>query len=307
MSDSPVRVALIGAGVRGSLAYGAWCLRHPERVRVVAVAEPDEGRRNRFATDHAIPLAARFADWPELLAAGPPVAGVIIATPDSLHAGPAIGALGPGLDVLLEKPVARTPDELERLLAAARASPGRLMLAHPLRHAPLFEALVRMVGEGAVGRLMTIDHVENVGYLHFAHSFVRGNWRRADEAAPVILAKACHDFDLLAWLVGAAWKRVASFGSLSHFRSEDAPAGAPARCIEGCPVQSVCPFDSVAFYTHRSTPLAWLAAVTPDRTPAGLRDALWAGPSAAVSTAATTTSPTTRSRSSTSTMARPQR
>ncbi|CAN5612640.1 Gfo/Idh/MocA family oxidoreductase [soil metagenome] len=274
----PVTVALVGVGVRGSLTYGAYCLAHPDRVRVVALAEPDAARRERFARKHGIPEAATFADWPDMLAGAPPADGVIVAAPDPLHAEPAIAALRLGCDVLLEKPVARTPDELARLLAAAESSTGGLTIAHPLRHAPLFEEVGRLIGEGRIGRLMTIDHVENVGYLHFAHSYVRGNWRRADLAAPMILAKACHDLDLLAWLAGSAWSRVASFGRLSHFRSENAPAGAPLRCIEGCPIQPSCPYDAVAYYLDPATADPWLAAVTSERTDPAIRHALATGP-----------------------------
>jgi predicted dehydrogenase len=276
--SQPVTVALVGAGVRGSRTYGAYCLAHPDRVRVVAVAEPDTARRERFARDHGLSRGATFADWPDLLAGAPPADGVIVAAPDPLHAEPAIAALRLGCNVLLEKPVARTPDELARLLAAAQASSGWLTIAHPLRHAPLFEEIGRLVGEGRIGRLMTIDHVENVGYLHFAHSYVRGNWRRADLAAPVILAKACHDLDLLAWLAGSAWNSVASFGRLSHFRSENAPPGAPLHCIEGCPIQASCPYDAVAYYLDPATPDPWLAAVAPERTDAAIRQALASGP-----------------------------
>jgi predicted dehydrogenase len=247
-------------------------------VRVTAVAEPDPGRRERFADEHDIPRDSRFADWADLLARGPATDGVIIATPDWVHADPAIAALALGWDVLLEKPVARTPDELDRLLAAARASSGRLTIAHPLRHAPLFETIARLLREGRIGRLMTIDHVENVGYLHFAHSYVRGNWRRSDETAPLVLTKACHDMDLLAWLAGSDWTKVSSFGSLSYFRSENAPAGAPDRCTDGCPVQSTCPFDSVAFYLNPETLPAWKATVTADQGEAGIRHALASGP-----------------------------
>ena len=203
---------------------------------------------------------------------------MIIATPDWAHVEPAIAVLGLDRDVLLEKPVARTAQELERLLAAARASAGRLTIAHPLRHAPLFEAIARLLREGRIGRLMTIDHIENIGYLHFAHSYVRGNWRRVDETAPMILTKACHDLDLLAWLAGSAWTRVSSFGSLSHFRPANAPAGAPDRCTDGCPVQSTCAFDSVAFYLDPGTLPAWKATVTADQTRAGMIDALASGP-----------------------------
>ena len=277
-TDEPVSVAVLGAGARGRFTYGAYCLANADRARVTAVAEPDADRRERFADEHDIPRDSRFADWADLLERGPATDGVIIATPDWAHVGPAIAALTLGRDVLLEKPVARTPAELDRLLAAARASSGRLTIAHPLRHAPMFETIARLLREGRVGRLMTIDHVENIGYLHFAHSYVRGNWRRSDETAPLILTKACHDLDLLAWLAGSDWTQVSSFGSLSHFRSANAPAGAPARCTDGCPVQSTCPFDAVAFYLNPKTLPAWKATVTPDQTETGIRHALAAGP-----------------------------
>ena len=277
-SETPATIALVGAGVRGRLGYGDYCLRHPDRVQAVAVAEPDTERRERFAREHAIPVSRRFAGWAELLASDRLAEAVIVATPDQVHAEPAIRALELGYDVLLEKPIAGTPEELGRLLAAAHASEGRLVVAHPLRHAPLFEAIARLVGGGRIGRVMTIDHVENVGYLHFAHSYVRGNWRRTDLASPLILAKACHDLDLIAWLVGSPWRRVASFGSLAHFRRENAPPGAPDRCIDGCPVQSTCPFDSVAFYLRPTTPQAWVGAVTAERTEESIVRALRTGP-----------------------------
>ena len=278
MTDTPVTLAILGAGVRGRLTYGAYCSKHAEAVRVVAVAEPDEDRRAVLGDELGIPAVDRFADWADLLAHGPSSDGVIIATPDWAHTAPAIAALAQGRDVLLEKPVARSPNELVRLLATARSSAGRMTIAHPLRHAPFFEAIARLVGEGRIGRLMTIDHVENVGYLHFAHSYVRGNWRRSDETAPVILTKACHDLDVLAWLTGSAWRSVASFGRLTHFRSENAPAGAPARCTDGCPVQPACPFDAVAFYGALPTGHPWLMAATADQSGAGIRAALSSGP-----------------------------
>jgi predicted dehydrogenase len=273
-----VTVAILGAGVRGRLTYGAYCLGHRDKVRVVAVAEPDDVRRRCLADEHAIPPDARFADWSELLTYGPPTDGVIIATPDRAHAQPAIAALELGRDVLLEKPIARSPDELDRLLAVARRSDGRMTISHPLRHAPFFETIARLVSEGRIGRLVTIDHVENVGYLHFAHSYVRGNWRRSSETAPLMLTKACHDLDLLAWLTGSAPRRISSFGGLSHFVSANAPPGVPERCTDGCPVQSACPFDAVAFYNALPKGDPWLMAATDDESGAGIHAALAGGP-----------------------------
>ncbi len=107
-----------------------------------------------------------------------------------------------------------------------------------------------MIDSGRIGRVRTIFHAENVAYYHMAHSYVRGNWRRSDLSSPIILAKCCHDLDLVAWYAGARPRRVASFGELGYFLSEAAPKGAPARCTDGCPVSADCPYDAVESYLH---------------------------------------------------------
>src|SRR5690606_20853720 len=237
----PVTLAVIGAGNRGGDVYAGWCLAHPDQARVVAVADPREARRNLVGDRHQIPPERRFARWEDLLA-GPRLAdGVIIATPDQMHVEPALRALELGYDILLEKPIAPTRAETLLLSEAAARRGGHITVAHVLRYSPFFSTLKRLVDEGRIGRLMTIDHVENIGYWHFAHSYVRGNWRRADASSPMILAKACHDMDILRWLAGAPCLRVASFGRLSHFRAENRPPGAPDRCTDGCPVEATCP------------------------------------------------------------------
>ena len=81
---------------------------------------------------------------------------------------------------------------------------------------------------------------EGVGAWHQCHSFVRGHWAVTGKATPMLVAKSCHDMDLVSWLVGRPCLRVSSFGSLSHFNASNAPAGAPARCTDGCPVDDTC-------------------------------------------------------------------
>jgi predicted dehydrogenase len=95
---------------------------------------------------------------------------------------------------------------------------------------------------------VALDLKEHVAHWHMAHSFVRGKFRKREIAAPLILAKCCHDLDLMAWLIGEPAQRISSFGSLAHYRAERAPRGAPERCSQGCPVQSSCPHDAVRFY-----------------------------------------------------------
>ena len=273
---------LLGAGQRGRHVYGAYASRKPNRLRFVAVAEPDDQRRRIFAEEHAIPTSRRFADWPEMLDTEPARAWVI-ATPDRHHAAPAIAALRQGFDVLLEKPVAHSLRQCSRVLEAARLSSGSLTVGHVLRYTPFFTTLNRLIGSGRLGRLITVEHREDVAYWHMAHSFVRGNWARVGESTPMIVQKCCHDFDVLAWNLATAGEgtRVTgmqSFGSLMHFRPEHAPAGATARCTDPCPVASTCPFDAGRLYLDQARTGWPVHAISDDLSPQGRMRALREGP-----------------------------
>jgi predicted dehydrogenase len=276
----PVSLAIVGAGARGAEAYGRYALEHPEQARVVAVAEPDELRRARFAADHQLPAGGVFADWTALLASERLADGLIVATPDRLHVGATLAGLKLGYDILLEKPIAPTETEVELVVDQARASQGTVTVAHVLRYAPFFIKLRELLDAGSVGQLIGITQHENIGYWHFAHSYVRGSWRRADLASPMLLAKACHDLDLLRWFAAAACTRISSFGGLHHFTAENAPAGAPARCTDGCPVADECPFYAPRFYIERLAGVTGMpiSAITADPSPEGRLRALREGP-----------------------------
>ncbi|HEU4674092.1 MAG TPA: Gfo/Idh/MocA family oxidoreductase [Candidatus Limnocylindrales bacterium] len=275
----PVRLGLIGAGQRGAEVYGAFALARPDLARFVAVAEPDPARRSAFAAAHGIAPSAAHPDAGALLASSPRVEAVVIATPDRAHVPPAVAALEAGYPVLLEKPIAPDPAALAEIHAAAARTGGELTIAHPLRYTAFFARIAGLLADGAIGDLVEIDHLENVGWWHFAHSYVRGNWRRSELASPIILAKACHDLDVIRWLAGAACTRVASSGSLKHFRPEEAPPGSPAYCLDGCPVADDCPFYAPRFYHARLAAGGWpVSVVTPVATPEALDEALRSGP-----------------------------
>jgi predicted dehydrogenase len=276
-----VTVAVLGAGHRGSDVYGEYCRVHPDQGQVVAVAEPDPERRSRFAALHAIPASHTFADWRELLGAGRRLSdAIVVATPDRLRVAPAVAALRAGYDVLLEKPIAARPEDVQQIRAAAAEAAGSVTVAHGLRYTPFFTAVKSLVDDGAIGDLVQIQHAENIGYWHFAHSYVRGNWRRVDDASTMLLAKACHDLDVLRWLAGAPCRSVASFGGLRHFRPENAPPGAPPRCTDGCPAADECPFYAPRLYVERLAdhPDWPVSVVSPDPSPAARLAALREGP-----------------------------
>ena len=283
LSADPIRIAIVGAGDRGRGTYGRWCLEHPELARVVAVADPNGERRAALAADHGLAADRAVADWPELVGQDGLADAIVVATPDRHHAAPTIAALRAGRDVILEKPIAPTLEEVRAVAAAAARSPGSVTVAHVLRYTPFFSAVKRALDDGWIGELVTIEHAERIGYWHLAHSFVRGSWRREDQASPMILAKACHDLDLLRWLAGARCTTVSSIGGLHHFRSEQAPAGAHDRCIDGarrCPVAATCPFDAVRLYIERTSDVTgWpVSVVTDDPSPEGRLRVLETGP-----------------------------
>jgi predicted dehydrogenase len=239
---------VIGAGDRGANAYVPLLLREPGLARLVAVAEPDEGRREAFAARFGIGPEGRFADHRELLARPALADFALVATPDALHVDPALGALERGYHVLLEKPMATSEADCERLVAASEASGRLLQICHVLRYAPLYAAIKQVIDSGEIGRVVTIQHSENVSYWHYAHSYARGHWRNRAASSPMVLAKSCHDLDLLHWLAGAPPVRLTSLERPTELCEANAPPDAPAFCIEGCRHADSCPYDAVAMY-----------------------------------------------------------
>ncbi len=273
----PVEVVVLGAGGRGFHAYGQWILDHPDLMRVVAVAEPDPARRERFAKAHHLPAERVFVDHHALFARGRLAQGLINATMDRQHVETTLGALAVGYDVLLEKPMATTPQECVRLVRAAESAGRMLHICHVMRYSPFYATLSEVLRSGAVGEVMTVDHRENVAFWHQAHSFVRGNWGNIARSAPMILTKSCHDMDALLWLLGRRVVKLSSFGALTHFRPEQAPQGAPERCTDGCPHWDSCLYYAPRLYLRDES--GWpVSAIAMDLSYEGRTEALRNGP-----------------------------
>jgi len=250
--ERPVSVILIGAGHRGSI-YADYATKSPREMRVVGVADPNPKRRARIADVHGIPPERCFSDWKGVFEPGPGHEGnwadaVIIATPDRLHTAPCLRALELGYDVLLEKPAAPTEAECRQILAAAQAS-GRIVgVCHVLRYTPYFRELKALIDAGMVGEIISVQHLEPIEHVHMSHSYVRGNWRKSAAATPIILAKSCHDTDILRWLVGSAAQEVHCYGNLKWFKEGNAPEGSTERCTDGCKVEPECPYSALQIY-----------------------------------------------------------
>lgn len=264
---SAITLALLGAGNRGRDAYGPYALEHPDEVRFVAVAEPIPERRERFATAHSIPPERQFAIWEDLLDRPKLADAVVVATQDSMHVEPTLTALRAGYDVLLEKPMAPTQEGCVTLVKAAEEAGRVLQICHVLRYTDFFSKVHDIVQSGRLGDVVTVEHRENVAYWHMAHSYVRGNWRRRDETSPMILAKCCHDLDILYWTLGERVLRLSSVGTLRHYRPESAPRpDVPMRCLDGCPIEAECAFSAPGIYLDYRPwrPMAEAMGLPPD-------------------------------------------
>jgi len=248
MHPKPFEVLLIGAGNRGEEVYGEWIYNHPHQLKITAIAEPIESRRKAAAERHAIPMERQFASWEEALSRGKIADAAIICTLDQQHTQPALKALECGYDVLLEKPMAHRQEDCVTLVQAAEKHGRLLQIAHVLRYTDFFQSIYQIVQSGRLGKIITVSHRENVSAWHMAHSYVRGNWRREDQSSPMLLAKSCHDLDILYWILGSKARTLSSVGNLMLFKPENAPQGAPQRCLDGCPVSETCPFYAPTIY-----------------------------------------------------------
>ena len=253
--SKPVTVMIIGAGSRGR-TYARYAEKFPNSMKVVGVADLNPHRRKQMAKNHNIPAENQFAHFNDALSKAKFADAVVIATPDSLHYEPCMKALALGYDVLLEKPVAPTEKECRDIMKQAHKYNRIVAVCHVLRYAPYFVALKQVVDSGALGDLVNIQHFEPIRYYHMAHSYVRGNWPNSKTTTPIILAKSCHDLDIMRWIIGKPCESIAAEGSLYLFRKEMMPKGATERCIDNadgrdCPHEKECPYSAKHVYMER--------------------------------------------------------
>ena len=227
-TNKQVTAIVIGAGDRGG-TYARYAKRFPEHLKIVGVSDIQEHRRHRMGDAHDIPQEHRLGHYNEVFEHPKFADVVIISTPDDRHFEPCMKALAMGYDVLLEKPVAQTEKECRAILKQAKKYNRIVAVCHVLRYAPYFVALKKVVESGAIGELVSVQHMEPIRYEHMAHSYVRGKWRDSEATTPIILAKSCHDLD--------------------------APAGAPLRCTDGCPHEADCPYCAMDIYIKRKAHL----------------------------------------------------
>ena len=260
MSNKPLKIGLVGAGHRGIL-YTRYAAKHSDKVKIWAIADPNDYRRNQVAKEFNIPSENVFSDADALAKSNVELDAVINGTMDQYHIQTTLPLLERGWDVLLEKPICTNEQDLNTLYEAANKNQCKVMVCHVLRYAPFYVAVKKLLLDGEIGDILTINTEENVSYHHIAVAFIRGRWRNKDICgSPILMAKCCHDLDLITWFMsGVAPSKVASFGSLMHFKPEKAPEGSGKRCLVDCKIERECPYSAYNNYIEKGLwgPYAW--------------------------------------------------
>jgi predicted dehydrogenase len=208
-------------------------------------------RRERTAELFGVPASGLYETAQEMAQEPQFADAVINGTMDLDHVPTTLPLLEAGYDVLLEKPICPTREELLLLLEATRRTGRKLMIGHVLRYAPFYVAIKEKLLAGEIGDIYAIQSTEAVSYHHMAVAFVRGRWRRR-ETNPIMLAKCCHDLDLIAWYCsGVRPTHVASMGARTIFREESAPEGSGTRCLVDCEIEAQCQYSARKNYLEQ--------------------------------------------------------
>ena len=283
--NKKVTVAIAGLGSRGLDCYAQVAKLLPEKMEITAVADIRPERVEEAKRQFGISAERCYTSAEEMLQQPRLAEVMFICTQDRQHVGHGVPALKKGYHLLLEKPVSPDLEECREIVRVAHECNRHVVVCHVLRYTPFYSKLKEIVDSGVIGDIVSIQAIENVGYWHQAHSFVRGNWSNSDKSSPMILQKCCHDMDILLWLTGKRCKSVSSYGSNHLFRPEMAPEGAALRCLDGCKAKEGCPFDAKKIYLDdpqigvRNGRTGWPAnVVATNPTEQSITEALKTGP-----------------------------
>ena len=248
-NDKQITAVLVGAGHRG-MGYAEYAKQNPQKFQVVGVVDPDKARREAACKVHNIPQENTFCSVDELIK-GPKIADTVInGTMENFHVSTTLPLLKSGYDVLLEKPITSSKEELLSLLKVAKETGRKVMICHVLRYAPFYAEIRKRISNGELGEILNIQTAEHVSYHHASVGYIRGKWNNKEVCgSSMLLAKCCHDMDLMVWFKsGVSPRSVSSFGGLTYFRPEKAPIGAGTRCLVDCEIEKDCMYSAKKLY-----------------------------------------------------------
>ncbi|MBE5742900.1 MAG: Gfo/Idh/MocA family oxidoreductase [Clostridiales bacterium] len=251
MNGCTKKMVVLGLGQRGNI-YATFAKTYPEKFELVAIIENDPQRYEYAKREY--PTAKLFKDYKDFLKEEIEADIVAVATQDIDHKEHSIALMEKGYDLLLEKPIANTQEDCMAIYEASKTYGRKVIVCHVLRYTPFYSTVKKIIDSGKLGEVITIHASESVGYFHQAHSFVRGPWQNKKESSPMILAKCCHDMDILRYLMGEECVAVSSYGDLYYFNEAHAPENSANYCSQ-CPLTD-CIYKAQRLYTEQARQFA---------------------------------------------------
>ncbi|WP_409346068.1 Gfo/Idh/MocA family protein [Paenibacillus sp. MBLB4367] len=206
--------------------------KHSPNCRVAAIVDVNPEKRNKVQQENA---DVRTFETPEEMLNAMQLDGIMIGTRCSLHTPMALKVLSSGLPLFLEKPVATTLEDAQRLKKGYEASGNRkVVVSFPLRVTALVQLVKEIVDSGKIGM---VEHVQAVNNVPYGHVYFQGWYRDENETGGLFLQKATHDFDYINLVLGTKPESVAAMVSKQIFKGTK-PSG--LKCVD-CDENRTCP------------------------------------------------------------------
>lgn len=244
-----ITVSILGVGARGGEAYGRNINPLTDKFDIVSLCDKNTVRLEKYGKIFNVLPQNRFTDENTFFEKKRSDL-IIISTLDRDHFRHAKKAIELGYNIMVEKPVSDKEEELKELLSSSQKKGVSIFVCHVLRYTPMMLKIKEILDSGVIGKLIHIDQTEHVGFWHIAHSYVRGNWRNTDTSSFMLMAKCCHDLDLLQYFANSKCEKISSFGALNYFKPEFKPEGSSNRCCD-CKFIDDCCYSAKKIYLDR--------------------------------------------------------
>lgn len=246
-----LKAALLGAGNRGQI-YCDYALTCPDELEIVSVIDINPFKMNEAGDKYGVEKSMRFLSLDEFIRANVECDFVVNATMDEMHYETAMALIEAGYNLVLEKPITANLEELLDIERLAKKKGVQILVCHVLRYTPFYRTIKEILDSGKIGKIINMQLNEHVWCGHFVNAYVRGKWRSEKACGSgLLLAKCCHDTDLICWLNNITNPiKVSSFGSKSFFTEKNAPEGATQYCYE-CPQKENCMFNAYKFQIEK--------------------------------------------------------
>lgn len=243
-----IKGVIVGFGNRGEV-YGDYSLQTKGEFEVIAVVDPNPFKLKLAKEKYSLKDEQLFPSLEDFFKKNIKADIVINTTMDQDHYETVMKILSKKYDMLMEKPIVGNDTQLTKIADLAKKNKCKVFVCHVLRYTMFYRTIKQLINDNKIGEVQTIEVNEHIALQHYLSSYLRGKWNsEAKCGSGLLLAKSCHDLDLLCWLNNSTKPaKVCSFGSRKLFVKENKPKGAAKFCHE-CKHKDTCPLSSVTLY-----------------------------------------------------------